>query len=91
MNLKHFISQMPPSQRDGFAKKCGTSKGHLQNVMYGSVPLAPIVCVAVERESFGVVTRKDLRPDDWEKIWPELAEATVNHAQAATESVAQGL
>jgi len=31
-------------------------------------------CVAIERATGGVVTRKDLRPDDWWKIWPELVE-----------------
>jgi DNA-binding transcriptional regulator YdaS (Cro superfamily) len=30
-------------------------------------------CVAIERATAGAVTRKDLRPDDWQDIWPELA------------------
>lgn len=30
-------------------------------------------CAQIERITQGVVTRKELRPDDWEKIWPELA------------------
>lgn len=33
----------------------------------------PEYCVAIERETGGKVTRKDLRPDDWRAIWPELA------------------
>lgn len=32
-------------------------------------------CVPIERATGGAVTRKDLRPDDWQKIWPELAQA----------------
>ena len=41
-------------------------------------------CVAIERATNGAVTRKDLRPDDWEEIWPELAGAppTTEPAQA---------
>lgn len=31
-------------------------------------------CVAIERVTAGAVTRRDLRPDDWHLIWPELAE-----------------
>lgn len=31
-------------------------------------------CVAIERATGGTVTRRDLRPDDWHLIWPELAE-----------------
>lgn len=30
-------------------------------------------CLAIERATDGVVTRRDLRPDDWHLIWPELA------------------
>lgn len=32
-------------------------------------------CVEIERATGGVVTRKDLRPDDWHRIWPELDES----------------
>lgn len=31
-------------------------------------------CVAIERATKGAVTRRDLRPDDWHLIWPELAD-----------------
>ena len=27
-----------------------------------------------KNRAFGAVTRKDLRPDDWHEIWPELKE-----------------
>lgn len=33
----------------------------------------PIHCVALERETGGAVTRPQLRPDDFARIWPELA------------------
>lgn len=29
-------------------------------------------CAAIERATSGQVTRRDLRPDDWHLIWPEL-------------------
>lgn len=59
-----------------------------------------IYCVAIERATNGVVTRKDLRPDDWFLIWPEMdgaqaaadahhkAQSPANKARVATESVA---
>jgi len=31
-------------------------------------------CVAIERATGGEVSRRDLRPDDWQDIWPELAD-----------------
>ncbi|EMU3955707.1 helix-turn-helix domain-containing protein [Neisseria gonorrhoeae] len=34
----------------------------------------PIIrCVQIEKLTGGAVNRKDLRPDDWHLIWPELA------------------
>lgn len=36
-------------------------------------PVPPERCVEIERATDGQVTRKDLRPDDWQNIWPELA------------------
>ena len=35
-------------------------------------PVSEIRCVALERATSGAVTRRDLRPDDWWRIWPEL-------------------
>ena len=59
-----------------------------------------IYCVAIERATGGKVTRKDLRPDDWFLIWPEMdgaqaiadaqiqPQAPASQALAATENVA---
>ena len=38
----------------------------------GRIPGAAY-CVAIESVTSGAVTRRDLRPDDWHLIWPELA------------------
>lgn len=40
----------------------------------GIRPISAEQCVAIERITSGAVTRKDLRPNDWHLIWPELAE-----------------
>lgn len=37
-------------------------------------------CFAIERATGGAVTRRDLRPDDWQQIWPELADSTAQEA-----------
>ncbi len=75
MDLKTFLTPLTPEDRETFAKSCGSSRGHLQNVMYGQRPCAPELAVAIEQKSAGEVTRQELRPDDWQLIWPELAEA----------------
>lgn len=35
-------------------------------------------CAGVEEECGGEFTRRDFRPEDWQMIWPELAEAQVS-------------
>lgn len=38
----------------------------------GKRPVPVTRCVPIEAATGGEVTRKDLRPDDWHLIWPEL-------------------
>jgi DNA-binding transcriptional regulator YdaS (Cro superfamily) len=33
-------------------------------------------CASIELATKGIVTRRELRPNDWQKIWPELANQT---------------
>ena len=33
---------------------------------------SPENCVSIEQATKGAVTRRDLRPEDWHRIWPEL-------------------
>jgi DNA-binding transcriptional regulator YdaS (Cro superfamily) len=41
----------------------------------GDREINPKTCVIIESLMDGEVTRKDLRPDDWQQLWPELIEA----------------
>ncbi|MGV2862123.1 transcriptional regulator [uncultured Achromobacter sp.] len=34
----------------------------------------PVYCARIESVLEGQVTRQQLRPDDWQAVWPELAE-----------------
>lgn len=45
---------------------------------------SPENCVAIERATDAAVTRRDLRPDDWWLIWPELV--TDEHPVPAKEA-----
>jgi DNA-binding transcriptional regulator YdaS (Cro superfamily) len=45
-------------------------------------------CVAIERATDGAVTRRDLRPHDWQEIWPELAASPANAGDVAMTVVA---
>lgn len=72
MELRDYLKTLTPNDRTSFADRVGSSVGHLRNVGYGFRPCDPAVAVAIERESRKRVTRQELRPDDWEAIWPEL-------------------
>jgi DNA-binding transcriptional regulator YdaS (Cro superfamily) len=60
------------------AKHLGVSKGAVSQWD----EFAPIKsCVRIETALGGAVTRKDLRPNDWHLIWPELADKQVAGAK----------
>ena len=50
----------------------GVLRQHVEHwLTAGRVPSGK--CALVEQATGGAVTRKDLRPDDWHIVWPELA------------------
>lgn len=69
--LKDLLAEMTPHEVDSFAARCGTTGGHLRNVMYGKT-CAPALATALEDFSGGRVTRRGMRPDDYADIWPDL-------------------
>ena len=71
--LKAFLTSLPDdAARREWAVSCGTSLGHLRNCIYAPKPPAPETCVLIERNSGGKVRRWHTRPNDWDRIWPEL-------------------
>ena len=63
--FKPFFMGLPVAEREAFAKRCGTSRGHLTNIAYGK-PCAESLAINIERESGGAVRCEDIRPDvDW--------------------------
>lgn len=72
MDLKTHLSSLQVQQRDQLAAASGTTRGHLQNIVYGIRPCSPELASALERNTEGEVKRWDMRPDDWHLIWPEL-------------------
>lgn len=72
------------------AAKVGVSQAFVSHWRTGFRPVPIERCVAVERATGGLVTRKDLRPHDWHLIWPELAEGAEEpeETQAGTMSAA---
>lgn len=54
------------------AKLLNVSTAAVNQWLYRRRPVPVAQCVRVEQITSGVVTRKMLRPNDWQKIWPEL-------------------
>ncbi|KMW73678.1 hypothetical protein TI10_05380 [Photorhabdus luminescens subsp. luminescens] len=59
MKLNDYISNL----------KRGEAKLLLRGLGY---PVPPARCFDIENATNGKVTRQDLRPHDWQKIWPEI-------------------
>lgn len=74
--LRIHLNGLSQENQKSFSDSCGTTIGYLRKAISANDLLNPITCVQIEKISNGIVSRKDLRPDDWVKIWPELLEAT---------------
>lgn len=72
MDLKTYFFSLEPDDREGFARRCGTTRGHMQNVAYGYREPSTELAVAIERESAGACGRRDLFPETYPAKWPEL-------------------
>lgn len=52
---------------------CGVTKAAVSH--WKSIQSVPVqFCYRIEEATGGAVTRRDLRPNDWQAIWPELAD-----------------
>ena len=79
MKISTYIRSLPHGEKANFARRVGISPAFLYQIEIGKKQLPVQKCAMFECESKGAVTRKEIRPDDWQKIWPELIE----HHEAA--------
>lgn len=84
MNLADYLSAERGRQA-ALCKQIGAHAPDLSRWAQGVRPVPLEHCVAIEKATDCAVTRRDLRPDDWHRIWPELV--TAEHP--APEPVAQ--
>jgi len=74
MTLLQYLNSLSSQRRAEVAVLCETSFEYLRQIAYGNRPCSPKIAVCLERESGALVTRKLLFPNDWDKVWPELAD-----------------
>lgn len=71
MNLADYLNEERGRARD-LALALPAQQALVSQWANGVRPVPPDRCVDIERITCGVVSRRDLRPDDWHRIWPEL-------------------
>ncbi len=60
---------------EGLGAALGVTKGAVSQ-WKGAERRVPIIhCAVIEKLTGGVVSRRELRPDDWQQIWPELTQS----------------
>jgi DNA-binding transcriptional regulator YdaS (Cro superfamily) len=73
VDLRTFITS-ERGNASRLAASIGVSLSYLSQMSTGTI--SPKRCVQIEEATGGSVTRQDLRPGDWEAIWPELKSLT---------------
>lgn len=63
MDIKTYLFSMPVNDRIEFAKRCGSTYGHVRNVAYGHKPCSAELAMEIERATSGAVRCEELRPD----------------------------
>ncbi len=71
--LRLYLNGLTAEQKSAFERKIKSTIGYLRKAITEGQLINPVTCVLIEKHSNGVVSRKDLHPDDWKDIWPELA------------------
>lgn len=96
MNTKTITAIQKASEivggKSALARLVGVRPPTVQQWANGSRPVAPDRCIDIERVTGGAVTRSDLRPDDWQRIWPEWKPSEQNGIvdRAASSDDTQG-
>jgi DNA-binding transcriptional regulator YdaS (Cro superfamily) len=75
MNLSQYLSQ-ERGRAAALARAINAHVPDLSRWADGKRPIPVKFAVAIESETGGAVTRQEMFPDDWQQIWPELAQAS---------------
>jgi DNA-binding transcriptional regulator YdaS (Cro superfamily) len=72
MDLKTYLSE-ERGRQSSLAKSIGAHAPDLSRWADGTRPIPMHYGAPIEQATNGAVTRKEMFPDDWATIWPELA------------------
>lgn len=74
MQLYEYLKNSERGMLSRLAKQLNVPPSSIRLWADGKRPIPVEHCAKIEIGTHGKVTRKDLRPNDWHEIWPELAE-----------------
>jgi len=74
MNLDCYLKNNERGTAAKLARLTGIKPQNLSLYASRKKPVPISASVKIEKATNGAVTRKDLRPNDWHEIWPELVE-----------------
>lgn len=65
-DLLAYLNDLPPVDRESFARRCGTTEGYLRKAVSTKQKIGESLCINIERETARRITCEYLRPDvDW--------------------------
>ena len=76
MQLQEHLKLSGRGSKAVLARAIGVHPPDLSDWLSGKRAVPVHHCVAIERATEGAVSRRDLRPHDWQDIWPELVQPT---------------
>ena len=75
MTLSDYINTQGRGAITALAKQIGAHAPDVSRWVAGERPVPVGRCVAIEVATKRAVSRKDLKPKDWQLIWPELTQS----------------
>lgn len=66
MTLLEYLNSLPRGGKSKFAQRIKVPKSFLSNMATGRVKVPVKRAKEIEKETFGLVTKAELRPDIWE-------------------------
>jgi DNA-binding transcriptional regulator YdaS (Cro superfamily) len=91
MNLKSWV-ELERGRATALAKAIDVPQSFVSKMVSGEKAIPAEHCKAIARISEGQVTCQEMRPDDWHKYWPELADVQLSApALVANQSAGQGV
>lgn len=82
MDLKTYIAA-ERGRAATLAAILGVSPSYLSQMASGKAPISAERAVEIETATGVLVTRQEMFPENWQRIWPELAALPVVHPPAA--------